>query len=194
MKKYYLIKIIALDIGLIELSPIIVFFISYGLFGFGTAALALGITTLLTIIVSIFVNSRLPYFAIFSGLITAATSLLSYFFKTPDILIIEDSVFNLLFFLFLFYSSIKKKLILKKFFGHIFLIKDSAWKKLQIRWQIFFLLSFILNEYIRLAHSPEIWVEFKKYYFILFFIFGNYQFTLSAKERLEGSDRLGLRK
>lgn len=192
--KNYILKIIALDIGLIELSPVIVFFITFNFFGFFVAALSLSLTTVLTIILSVFINSRIPYFAIFSGLVTVTSAFLTFIFKSPDILIIEDSVFNLLFFLFLFYSTVRGKLVLKKFFGHIFLIKDKAWKILQIRWFVFFLLSFFANEYIRIFYEPETWVLFKKYYFIFFFIFGNYQFTLSAKERLPGSDRLGLNK
>jgi intracellular septation protein A len=178
----------------LSLARLLFFFIVFRYTDFFVAALALGISTFLTLILSKLINKRLPYFAIYSGLITISTSALTYFLKIPDILIIQDSIYYLLFFVVLLLSIIRKKYILKLFFEHIFLISDFGWRSLQIRWSVFFLVALVGNELSRNLLSPEAWVEYKKIAFLVFIVFGFYQFTLSSKTRLENANILGLRR
>ncbi|QQR65065.1 septation protein IspZ [Candidatus Kaiserbacteria bacterium] len=195
MKKHsHIWKILIFDMFVIEFGPVGVFFVAYYLFDFLKAALALGAATLVALVLSQFVNKRVPWFAIFSGSITILTALLTYIFTAPWILIIKDSVYYGLFALFLGVSLWQKKSLFKTFFGHIFAITEEGWRILEGRWFIFFVFSAVSNELVRMFLSADEWVLYKQAIVFVFLGFGLYQFRVSMKHRLPEADAIGLRK
>ncbi len=193
-KHKHIVKILFFDMLTLEFGPVGVFFITYYISSFSTAALALALSTVVSLVLSKTVNKRVPWFAIFSGVITIATSVVTYVYTAPSVLIIKDSVYYFLFAALLATSIHKKKYLLEKFFGHIFAMKPIGWKVLQRRWLFFFLFSGVLNEIVRMQLSIEQWVLYKQFLLIVFVVFGTTQFTVSAKYRTDEGDRLGLRK
>ncbi|MFT5036682.1 MAG: intracellular septation protein [Candidatus Azotimanducaceae bacterium] len=178
----------------IEFGPIGVFFIVYHFSDFMWAALSLGVSTLIALILSQVINKRIPWFAIFSGSITIFTALLTFLFTAPWILIAQDSVYYFLFALLLGVSMWKNLGLFRSFFGHIFAIAFEGWNVLEQRWFVFFILAGLSNEFVRVFLSTDEWVTYKQVIVLLFLIFGLYQFRISSKYRLEEADRLGLRK
>ena len=178
----------------IEFGPVGVFFVAYYSFDFLMAALALGAATLVALVLSQFVNKRVPWFAIFSGSITILTALLTYLLTAPWILIIKDSVYYGLFALFLGISLWQKKSLFKTFFGHIFAITEEGWRILEGRWFVFFVFAATSNELVRMFLSADEWVLYKQAIVFVFLGFGLYQFRVSIKYRLPEADALGLRK
>ncbi len=190
----HIIKLLIFDMFIIEFGPVGVFFVTYYLTDFLTAALALGISTFLTMVASQIVNKRVPWFAIFSGIITIISALVTYFYNAPWILIVKDTVYYLIFVLLLGFSIWKKHSIFKTFFGHVFAMSDEGWRILEMRWFLFFLFSAVSNEAVRIFLTPDEWVLYKQLMLAIFFTFGMYQFRVSMKYRLESADRFGLRK
>ena len=163
MKKHnHIWKILIFDMFVIEFGPVGVFFVAYYFLDFLKAALALGGATLVALVLSQFVNKRVPWFAIFSGSITILTALLTYLFTAPWILIIKDSVYYGLFALFLGISLWQKKSLFKTFFGHIFAITEEGWRILEGRWFVFFVFAATSNELVRMFLSADEWVLYKQ--------------------------------
>ena len=182
------------DMFVIEFGPIIVFFVVNYFAGFMAAALSLGVATFATMVLSKIVNKRVPWFAIFSGVITIVTSLVTYFYTAPWVLIIKDTFYYFAFSLVLLVSIWTGRSVFEKFFGHVFAITEKGWQTLEKRWCGFFVFAAISNEYIRIFYTAEEWVIYKQFILIVFFIFGMYQFKVSIKHRLAEADRFGLRK
>jgi intracellular septation protein len=195
MKKHkHIWKILIFDMFVIEFGPVGVFFVAYYLADFLTAALSLGAATMFAMVLSWVVNRRLPWFAIFSGTITILTSLLTYFYVAPWMLIVKDTVYYFLFAFLLGLSLWKNLGLFQAFFGHIFAITNMGWQILERRWFIFFLLAGAANELVRLYLTVDQWVIYKQVIVIVFLTFGLYQFTISRHHRLPEADNLGLRK
>lgn len=195
MKKHsHIWKIFIFDMFIIEFGPVGIFFIAYYLFDFLAAALALGVSTLIALVLSKLVNKRVPWFAIFSGTITILTALITYIYTAPSVLIAKDSVYYTLFALFLGVSLKRNLGVFKTFFGHIFALQNEGWRILERRWFVFFILATISNESVRLLLSVEQWVFYKQAIVFLFLGFGLYQLRVSRKYRLSEADKLGLRR
>lgn len=194
-KKYHHIwKILIVDMFVIEFGPVGIFFVAYYVSDFFTAVLALGIATFIALLLSKTVNKRVPWFAIFSGSITMLTALLTYVFTAPWMIIVKDSIYYILFALFLGVSIWKRLAIFKSFFGHVFALKEIGWRTLERRWFGFFLLAGVSNELVRMFLTTEQWVIYKQVIVIVFLLFGLYQFRVSIAYRLPEADNLGLRK
>lgn len=193
MKKHrHIWKILIFDMFIIEFGPVGLFFIAYYLTDFLIAALVLGVSTLLTLILSQIVNRRVPWFAIFSGSITIITAFITYLFSAPWILVIKDSAYYILFTLFLGISLWRRLSVFKAFFGHIFAIDEAGWRILEWRWFVFFLLAAISNEAVRTLLTTDEWVLYKQAIIFFFLGFGLYQFRVSRAHRLPEADALGL--
>ena len=195
MKKHqHIWKILIFDMFVIEFGPVGVFLVTYHLSSFSTAAIALAVSTLLALVTSKIVNKRVPWFAIFSGAVTIAASLSTYYFSAPSILIFQDTVFYFLFAGLLSLSIWQRKTLFKSFFGHIFAIEEKGWFALESRWLVFFLMAGTSNEFVRIFLTADEWVVYKQAALILFLVFGLYQFRISSKYRLPEADKLGLRR
>lgn len=187
-------KILFFDMGVIEFGPVGVFLIVFYLNDFSRAALSLGIATIVALALSLVVNRRIPWFALFSGLVTITTSLLTYLYDAPWVLIVKDTVYYYLFAGIIGFALWKQRSILELFFGHIFAISDRAWNILEKRWLVFFLTAGTANEIVRMMLTPEQWVIYKQGVIVVFVIFGMWQFGVSRKYRLSEADSWGLRK
>lgn len=187
-------KILIFDMFIIEFGPVGVFFVAYYLSDFLRAALSLGISTLIALVLSRLINKRVPWFAIFSGSITMLTALLTFFYTAPWMLIVKDSVYYFLFALILGVSLMSNLQIFKSFFGHVFAIASAGWRTLEQRWFGFFVLAGLMNELVRVFLTTDQWVIYKQVIVIAFLVFGLYQFKVSIKHRLPEADRLGLRR
>lgn len=177
-----------------ELLPVIVFFVIQAQVGFIAGISAMTVTVALLLVLAFSLKRSVPKFAIFS---TGAVLV----FAIPSIVTGEGALFQLadtvvdgLFALVLLGSWFFKFPLLKVFFDGVFAVTDNAWQALSFRWGLLFLALAILNEVIRQTYTTDVWSLYKLVSTIGILLFGCYQFTLSARERIVGeSNRIGLR-
>jgi intracellular septation protein len=75
-------------------------------------------------------------------------------------------------------------LFIKYVFAQAFELDEAGWRKLTIRWGIFFLALALLNEMVWRATSTETWVAFKVWAIIpLLFLFALAQTPLVMKHQ-----------
>lgn len=183
---------ILLSFFVLESLPVILFFVVFSLAGFFPAALTLAIASAASIVFSILVHKRIPYFAVIVASTTIIAAIATYTTNDPSILITRDTLYYSIFGLALLITAKKNILALSKMFDTIFGIDDSGWKTLQIRWGVMMLSAGILNGFIGGAMPLNIWAFYKAALLLVLLVFGCYQLTLSKKHRLDGTNSWGI--
>jgi intracellular septation protein len=178
----------------VEGGPVLVFFIVEAYTDFFTALGALIGATVVGVTVSLALTRSLPWFALLGGALLVGAGTLSIVFKDEAVFIVQDTLANLFLGIVLFATANAKTPLLKRFFSRAFAITDRAWRALNLRWGTLFLLIALGNEVVRLTASPDVWVQYRAWSVGAIIVFGMYQFTLSARERIPGeSNAWGLR-
>ena len=71
-------------------------------------------------------------------------------------------------------------------FDLLFHLTEEGWRKLTVRWAIFFFALAVLNEIVWRNTSTDVWVNFKVFGFLpLTFLFGALQYPLLRKYAVE---------
>jgi intracellular septation protein len=74
------------------------------------------------------------------------------------------------------------KLLLGMVFDSVFHLTDEGWRKLTLRWALFFLALAVLNEIVWRTQTTDVWVSFKVFGVVpLTFLFGALQYPLLTK-------------
>jgi intracellular septation protein len=74
------------------------------------------------------------------------------------------------------------KPLLGMVFDSVFHLTDEGWRKLTLRWALFFLVLAVLNEIVWRTQTTDTWVTFKVFGVVpLTFIFGALQYPLLTK-------------
>ena len=177
-----------------EFFPIVAFFLAGQLYSFTTAAIVLIVTTLFSLLVSLISLGKIPVMPIFSGVTIFFFGGLTVYLDQPGFLIFSDTFyfFALAAIIGLFFW--RDKHFLEHMFDVTFAMEKAGWRILSQRWFIVMLLAGIGNEVVRLAFTPEVWINYRFVKIILIAGFSVYQFRLSKKYRIPGeSNALGLR-
>lgn len=177
----------------IEFLPVVAALVVFPRFGFTGAVTAIVATTIASLLLSLYVDKRVPRFGLFSALSVVALCALTLVSDNPDYIIILDTLGSVGFALLLLGGRVRGVLFLKVFFERYFAITDHGWRILTMRWAAFFTVFAVLNEYVRLFRTPEEWVVFNAVAAVAALLFGTYQFTLSRRERLPEASAWGLR-
>lgn len=126
-----------------EIVPLSGFFIGSQYYSLITAAIIsfiLGVIVMLTfyVIENVFLNFRSSEF------LCQPFLLFAYSFNDEEFVKIQPTIFNGFFSAVLLIGILKKKAMMKQFFGSQFSLNDETWYKLSLRWGLFF---FIFNTY-----------------------------------------------
>jgi len=146
----------------------------------GTAVFMIAIVAAL--IVSYILTRRLPVMAIVSALIVVVFGGATLFFQNETFIKLKPTIIYLLFTGTLLGGLIFRKPLLAMVFDQMFHLTDEGWRKLTIRWALFFLALAILNEIVWRTQSTDTWVTFKVFGVMpLTFIFAALQYPLLMK-------------
>ncbi len=181
---------------LIQFGPITLFFVVFELTGknFFVATALLMVATLFAVMTEFKGRKQLALFPLFSASFVFFFGGATLFFRDPQFLIVKDTLYDGIFSGTLFFTLYQKRNLMQLFFQNLFALSDRGWRILALRWAYFFLLSAVLNEVVRHAVEPEVWVHYKMFNTTVLLLFGVYQFTLTRRERLpEMTNRLGMR-
>lgn len=145
-----------------EYLPIIVFFIIFKLYDITLATQAVVGVTILMLIVNYLINKTIPAMTIFSASLMIFFGGLTIITNDVKFLKIKPTIVNLAFGGILIGGLLLDKPLLKHLLGSKIKLNDeSAWKKLSVRFAVFFIFLAVLNEVIWRNFSLETWVWFK---------------------------------
>lgn len=127
-------------------------FIATGLFMIATAV-ALTVSWLLT--------RTIPIMPLISGIVVFVFGALTLWLQNDTFIKMKPTIVNALFGFILLGGLLFGQSLLGYVFNSAFKLDDTGWRKLTIRWGIFFLFLAVLNEVVWRGFSTDTWVAFK---------------------------------
>lgn len=146
---------------LVELGPLVVFFIvnsRAGIF-YGTGCFIAA--TVVSLIASRFLFGRVPVMPLVSGVVVLVFGGLTLWLQDELFIKLKPTIVNTIFASVLFGGLFFGKSLLRYLFGDVFSLTEEGWRKLTFRWACFFVLLAVLNEFAWRLLSTDSWVAFK---------------------------------
>ena len=145
----------------LELGPLLVFFVANtraGLF-YGTGAFMAA--TAVSLIASWFLIRRIPIMPLVTGVVVLIFGGLTLWLQDELFIKLKPTIVNTLFGVTLLIGLAFGKSLLAIVFEAAFNLTDEGWKKLTLRWALFFFVLALVNEVVWRNFSTDFWVAFK---------------------------------
>lgn len=143
--------------------------------------------TVLALIASRIIFKHLPIMPFVSGIVVLVFGSLSLWLKDETFIKMKPTIVNALFGVVLLGGLLFGKSLLGYVFNAAFQLDDEGWRKLTLRWGIFFLFLSVLNEVVWRNFSDETWVNFKVWGTMpITILFTMAQMPLIMRHSLEG--------
>lgn len=127
-------------------------FIATGLFMIATAT---------SLIVSWIMTRKLPMMPLISGIVVFVFGALTLWLQNDTFIKMKPTIVNTLFGVILLGGLLFGQSLLGYVFNSAFKLTDEGWRKLTLRWGIFFLFLAVLNEVVWRNFTTDFWVAFK---------------------------------
>lgn len=124
-----------------------------------TAAFMVAITISLT--VSLWLTRRLPIMPLVSGVVVLVFGALTLWLHDELFIKLKPTIVNSLFGSVLLLGLVFGKALLGYVFDSAFRLTDKGWRKLTLRWGVFFFVLAAINEIVWRNFSTDFWVNFK---------------------------------
>ena len=172
---------IALDLG-----PLILFFFANSRFGIFTATATFMVAVLAALAASYVLTRRLPIMPVVTAIIVLVFGGLTLVLHNDTFIKIKPTIIYALFGAVLLGGLAFGKPLLGVVFNSLFHLTAEGWRKLTVRWALFFFVLAVLNEIVWRNTSTNIWVDFKVFGVMpLTLIFGALQYPLLQKYAAE---------
>jgi len=171
---------------LIELGPLLIFFgvnAAYGIFA-GTAAFM--VATIIALGLAWWLYRKVPVMPVVSAVLVLAFGGLTLYLHDETFIKLKPTIVYTMFAILLIGGLVVRKPVLAFLFGPVFNLTDEGWRKLTIRWVVFFLAMAVLNEFVWRNFSTDHWVSFKAFGFLpITFLFAMSQVPLMQRFGVE---------
>ena len=146
---------------LVELGPLVVFFLvnaKAGIF-WGTGCFIAA--TLVSLVASRVLFGRIPIMPLVSAAVVVVFGGLTLWLQDELFIKLKPTIVNSIFAAVLFGGLYFGKSLLSYLFGDVFQLTEEGWRKLTFRWACFFVFLAILNELAWRLLTTDQWVTFK---------------------------------
>jgi len=145
----------------LDLGPLVLFFLVNAKLGIFYATGAFMVAVLVALVVSYALIRRLPMMTVVSAVIVLVFGGLTIALENETFIKLKPTIIYLLFAGTLFGGLLLRKPLLEIVFDQMFHLTEEGWRKLTVRWAIFFVALAVLNEIIWRNFSTDAWVSFK---------------------------------
>ncbi|MGD9657631.1 MAG: septation protein A [Methylocystis sp.] len=145
----------------LELGPLLLFFVANSKYGIFAATGVLMAGVVLTLAVSWAITRHLPAMPVVTAALVLVFGSLTYFLHDETFIKMKVTILYTLFGAGLIGALYFGKLLLPIVFDMAIHIDDAGWRKLTIRWGLFFFALAGLNEILRRVLTTDDWVNFK---------------------------------
>jgi len=146
---------------LIDVGPLVVFFLTYAKAGIFWATGILMIATVVALIASRVLLGRFALAPAATAALVVVFGGLTFLLDDPSFIKVKPTIINLLFAGILWFGIFTGRPLLKMFMGEALRLTDEGWRKMTVRWAVFFLFMAGLNEIVWRNFSEAAWVNFK---------------------------------
>lgn len=146
---------------LCDYGPLFAFFAAYWLYGLMPATAVLVGTTLLALALSFIVARRVPVMPLVTAVVVAIFGGLTLWFNDDTFVKMKPTIVQAIFSLVLLGGLLLGRSLLKPLLGAAWQMDDDGWRKLTLRFGLFFAAMAVLNEAVWRTQSTDFWVTFK---------------------------------
>ena len=173
----------------IELGPLLVFFGTNAAAGIYAGTAAFMAATIVSLVVAWFAYHKVPIMPLVSGVIVLVFGGLTLYLRDETFIKLKPTIVYTLFAVLLGAGLVWKKPVLELLFGAAFTLTEEGWRKLTLRWGLFFAVMAVVNELVWRNVSTDTWVSFKAFGFLpLTFLFAVLQVPLMQRHGIEPAD------
>jgi intracellular septation protein len=174
-----------LKLGL-DLGPLLLFFFVNGRWGIFAATATFMVATLISLAVTYALVRRIATMPLVTAIIVFAFGGLTLYLQDETFIKLKPTIIYSLFAAVLFGGLIAGRSLLALVFDSVFHLTDDGWRKLTIRWAVFFVVMAVVNELVWRNFSTDTWVAFKTFGFLpLTLIFALAQTPLLLRHAVE---------
>jgi len=147
----------------LDLGPLVVFFIANWKMGLLWATGALMAATVVSLAISYFITRKINKFTLVGAVFIGVFGAVTLYLQDPWYLKLKVTLIELFFAALLLGGLYFQRLFIKDMMGEALAMPDEAWRKLTIRWALFFVAMAVLNVVIWQFMPESVWVTFKAF-------------------------------
>jgi len=147
---------------LLDVGPLILFFIANARFGIFAATGVFIVAILIAMMVSLALTRHVTALQLFSAVMVVVMGGLTLYFHNETFIKVKPTIYYAFVALILGYGYVAGKPVLKSVLGSAYPGLDAiGWAKLTRNWALFFLAMGIANELVWRNSSTEFWISYK---------------------------------
>jgi intracellular septation protein len=144
------------------------------------------VAILVSLAVSYALTRHLPVMAMITAVVVVVFGTLTLVLHDDTFIKMKPTIIYILFGGLLLIGLAFGRSLLAVVFDSVFDLNEEGWRKLTLRWAIFFLALAVLNEIVWRTQSTDFWVSFKVFGVVpLTFVFAAFQYPLLQKYATE---------
>ena len=166
----------------LDLGPLLVFFVANSRFGIFAATGAFMAAIVLALAVSYALTRHLPIMPLVTAVVVVVFGTLTLVLHDELFIKVKPTIIYVLFGGVLLAGLAFGKSLLGIVFDSVFHLTEEGWRKLTLRWALFFLALAVANEIVWRTQTTDVWVSFKVFGVVpLTFLFAALQYPLLTK-------------
>ncbi len=170
----------------LEMGPLVIFFVANGKAGIYVATAAFMVATFAALALMWVLARKIAVMPLISAAVVLVFGTLTLWLQDDHFIKLKPTMVNALFGGALLGGLAFGRPLLPYVLGDVFRLKPEGWRRLTIRWGVFFLAMAVLNEIVWRTVSTDAWVAFKTFgYLPMTFIFALAQAPLLNRYALE---------
>jgi intracellular septation protein len=169
----------------IDIGPLALFFVVWWLVDIFVGTAVLIAAVIIALIASYALTRRWPIMLVVSAAFVVVFGGLTVALHDPNFIKVKLTIVYTLFGGVLLGGYLFDKPMLAVVFDSAFHLTAEGWRKLTVRWVVFFFTLAALNEVIRNTQSDAVWGTFKGFCFVATFIFAAVQYPLLMRHAME---------
>jgi intracellular septation protein len=166
----------------LDLGPLLLFFAANSRFGIFTATGVFMVAIVVALAIAYALTRHLPIMPLVTAIVVLVFGTLTLVLHDELFIKVKPTIIYVLFGGILLGGLAFGKSLLGVVFDSVFHLTEEGWRKLTLRWALFFLALAVLNEIVWRTQSTDVWVSFKVFGVMpLTFIFAALQYPLLTR-------------
>src|SRR5499427_150929 len=146
---------------ILDIGPLVLFFAANSRFGIFVATGAFMVAVVTALLVSYTMTRQWPIMPVVTAIVVVVFGGLTLVLHDDTFIKLKPTIIYALFGGILLGGYIFEKPFLAIVFDQMFHLTEEGWRKLTLRWALFFLALAIANEVVWRTQSTDVWVTFK---------------------------------